>query len=444
MAAMRYVAEQALVDGAVAADVMIDVGGGVITQVARDGDGQGERLRGLVVPGMANLHSHAFQRAMAGLAERAGPGGDSFWRWRETMYRFLAALTPDDVEAIAAQLYVECLLHGYTSVAEFHYLHNAPDGSPYADPAEMARRIAGAAGSAGIRLTLLPVLYRHGGFGGLAPSEGQRRFVLSLDAYAALCERMGRDVRLGVAPHSLRAVSAEELARAVGLAATLGEGAPIHIHVAEQEKEVADCLAWSGARPVAWLLDHAPVNARWCLVHATHSDADECARLAASGAVVGLCQSTEANLGDGIFPLIEHLAAGGRFGIGSDANLCTNPVEELRWLEYVRRLQTKARNVTDELWQRALAGGARAIGQDVGAIAAGRGADLVVLDTGHPSLVGHAGEGLLDAWVFSGSDTPVRDVMVAGEWVVRDRRHVRQDAIARGFARTMRRLMADH
>src|SRR5690348_5707212 len=245
---MRYLAEQALVDGAVAADVMIDVGGdGVIAQVACSNGGAAERLRGLVVPGMPNLHSHAFQRAMAGLAERAGPGGDSFWRWREVMYRFLAALTPDDVEAIAAQLYVECLLHGYTSVAEFHYLHNAPDGSPYDDTTEMARRIAGAAGSAGIRLTLLPVLYRHGGFGGMPPSEGQRRFVLSLDAYAELCETMGRDVRVGVAPHSLRAVTPEELARTVGLAATLGEGTPIHIHAAEQEKEVADCLAWSGA-----------------------------------------------------------------------------------------------------------------------------------------------------------------------------------------------------
>lgn len=442
---MRYLAEQALVDGSVVADVVIDIGAdGTIAQVARDGGEQAERLRGFVVPGMPNLHSHAFQRAMAGLAERPGPDGDSFWRWREVMYRFLAAVTPDDVEAIAAQLYVECLLHGYTSVAEFHYLHNAPDGSPYADAAEMAQRIGAAANTAGIRLTLLPVLYRHGGFGGLAPSEGQRRFVLSLDAYADLCETMGRDLRVGIAPHSLRAVTPEELDCAVGLAASLGESAPIHIHVAEQEKEVADCLAWSGARPVAWLLDHAPVDGRWCLVHATHSDADECARLAASGAVVGLCQSTEANLGDGIFPLLDFLSARGRFGIGSDANLCTDPMEELRWLEYVRRLQTKARNVTDDLWQRALAGGAQAIGQQVGAIAAGRCADLVVLDTEHPSLVGHTDENLLDAWMFSGSDTPVRDVMVAGEWVVRDRRHVRQDAIARGFARTMRRLMRDH
>jgi formimidoylglutamate deiminase len=442
---MRYLADQALVDGAVVADVVIDIGAdGVITDVARDTSARAERLHGLVVPGMPNLHSHAFQRAMAGLAERPGPSGDSFWRWREVMYRFLAALTPDDVEAIAARLYVECLLQGYTTVAEFHYLHNAPDGSPYADPTEMARRIGAAADTAGIRLTLLPVLYRHGGFGGAPPTDGQRRFVLSLDAYADLCQTMGCDVRVGIAPHSLRAVTPDELTEAIKLATTLGEHVPIHIHVAEQVKEVADCLAWSGARPVAWLLDHAPVDAHWCLVHATHSDADECARLARSGAVVGLCQTTEANLGDGIFPLIDFLAGGGRFGIGSDANLCTNPVEELRWLEYVRRLQTKARNVTDNIWQRALSGGTQAIGQSVGAIAAGKRADLVVLDTAHPSLIGRTGEALLDAWVFSSSDTPVRDVMVAGEWVVHDRQHVRQDAIARAFAHTMQRLLRDH
>ena len=441
---MRYLAEWAFIDGAVAADVLIDIGvDGVIAQVASHADGPAERLRGLVVPGMANLHSHAFQRAMAGLAERPGPQGDSFWRWREVMYRFLARLSPDDVEAIAAQLYVECLLHGYTSVAEFHYLHNAPDGSRYADPAEMARRIGAAADNAGIRLTLLPVLYRHGGFGGAPPSEGQRRFTLSLDAYADLCQTMSKEVRTGVAPHSLRAVTFEELADAIRLAAALGENVPIHIHVAEQEKEVADCLAWSGARPIAWLLDHAPVDARWCLVHATHSDADECTRLAASGTVVGLCQSTEANLGDGIFPLLDYLRAGGRFGIGSDANLCTSPVEELRWLEYVRRLQTKARNVTDELWQRAVSGGAQAIGQNIGTIGAGKCADLVVLDIDHPSLIGHTRKTLLDAWVFSSGETPVRDVMVAGEWVVRHRRHMRQDAIALAFGRTMRRLKDD-
>ncbi len=443
--AMRYLAEHAFIDGAVAADVVIDIGAdGKIARVARQGGEAAGCIAGLVIPGMPNLHSHAFQRAMAGLAERAGPQGDSFWHWRETMYRFLGRLSPDDVEAIAAQLYVECLRHGYTSVAEFHYLHNATDGSRYADPAEMARRIIAAAASSGIRLTLLPVLYRHGGFGGASPSDGQRRFVLSLDAYADLCQTLSREVRIGVAPHSLRAVTPEELTVAVALAEAVGSETPIHIHVAEQEKEVVDCLAWSGTRPVNWLLDHAAVDRRWCLVHATHIDDDECGRIARSGAVVGLCQTTEANLGDGIFPLRGFLAGGGRFGIGSDANVCVSPVEELRWIEYVRRLESRARNVTDNLWQRAVAGGARALGHDVGALAEGKSADLVVLDTDHPSLVGRTGEALLDAWMFSGNDTPVRDVMVAGEWVVRGGRHVRQEAIAQPFARVMHRLMRDH
>ena len=443
---MRYLADAALVDAKIEPHVLIEVGAdGKIVAVTPRSTEPAERLPGLVVPGMPNLHSHAFQRAMAGLAERAGPEGDNFWHWRDVMYRFLAVLGPEDVQAIAAQLYVECLLHGYTSVAEFHYLHNAQDGARYADPAELAHRIVAAAHSAGIGLTLLPVLYRCSRFGGAPPTEGQRRFVLSVDEYAGLCETMARSVAIGVAPHSLRAVTRTELSAAIGIA---GER-PIHIHIAEQDKEVADCLAWSGARPVAWLLDHSSVDQRWCLVHATHVDAAERQRLAASGAVAGLCQTTEANLGDGIFPLREYLAEGGRFGIGSDANVGTSPVEELRWLEYVRRLETRARNVTEtrrgasvalNLYQRALAGGAQALGRNAGVIAPGKLADLVVLDTGHPALVGRTGDGMLDAWMFCGSSTPVRDVMVAGDWVVRNGRHRGQQAIAAAFSRTMRRL----
>ena len=443
---MRYLADAALLNGEIEQRVLIDIGAdGIIVSVTPRSSEQAERLPGFVVPGMPNLHSHAFQRAMAGLTERAGPEGDSFWRWREVMYRFLALLTPDDVEAIAAQLYVECLQHGYTSVAEFHYLHNASDGSRYADPAELAHRIVSAAQSAGIGLTLLPVLYRHSQFGGVSPTEGQCRFVLSIDDYAGLCETMARSVATGIAPHSLRAVTPEELDAAISIA----RGRPIHMHVAEQEKEVADCLAWSGARPVAWLLDHVRVDQRWCLIHATHIDATERPRLAASGAVAGLCQTTEANLGDGSFPLREYLADGGRFGIGSDSNVSTSPVDELRWLEYIRRLETRTRNVTEtrpgasvalNLYQRALAGGAQALGRNAGAIEAGRLADLVVLDTEHPALLGRGGDGVLDAWLFSGNSTPVRDVMVAGTWVVRDGRHRAQDAIAGAFARSMRRL----
>ncbi len=443
---MRYLADAALVDDKIEPHVLIEVGaGGTIVSVTPQSTEPAERLPGLVVPGMPNLHSHAFQRAMAGLTERAGPDGDNFWRWREVMYRFLAMLTPDDVEAIAAQLYVECLLHGYTSVAEFHYLHNTPDGLHYADPAELARRIVAAAQSAGIGLTLLPVLYRCSQFGGAPPTEGQRRFVLSVDEYADLCEMMARSVAIGIAPHSLRAVTPPELRAAISIAGDR----PIHIHVAEQQQEVADCLAWNGARPVAWLLDNAPVDQRWCLVHATHVDAAERQRLAASGAVAGLCQTTEANLGDGSFPLREYLAEGGRFGIGSDSNVCTSPVEELRWLEYIRRLETRTRNVTEtrpgasvalNLYRRALAGGAQALGRNAGAIAPGHVADLLVLDTEHPTLVGRGGDGVLDTWVFSGNTTPVRHVMVGGAWVVRDGNHRAQQMITARFSSTMRRL----
>jgi formimidoylglutamate deiminase len=434
---MRYLADAALLGDHVAQRVLIDVAAdGTIAAVAADSTERGERLPGLVVPGMPNVHSHAFQRAMAGLAERAAPGGD-FWLWREVMYRFVARLTPDDVEAITAQLYVECLLQGYTSVAEFHYLHNAPDGSRYADPAELAHRIVAAAQSTGIGLTLLPVLYRRSQFGGAPATEAQRRFVLSVDEYADLCASVACSVPIGIAPHSLRAVTPAELAAVIELA----RGRPIHIHVSEQVKEVADCLAWSGARPVAWLLDHTPIDRHWCLVHATHVDPGERQRLAASGAVVGLCQTTEANLGDGIFPLRDYLAEGGRFGIGSDSNISVSPIEELRWLEYIRRLEARTRGVTADLFQRALSGGAQALGRNAGAIAPGMIADLVVLNTEHPALVGPSGDRVLDSWVFSGNRTPVRDVMVAGQWVVRDGQHRAQEAIAAAFARSMRRLV---
>ncbi len=399
--ATSYLADAVLIGGEVVERVRIDIGrDGRIAALHRNAERADEHLAGLVLPGIPNLHSHAFQRAMAGLAERAGPEGDNFWRWREVMYRFLAALAPEDVQAIAAQTYAEGLLHGYTAVAEFHYLHNAPDGSAYAEPAELSLRIAAAAEAAGIGLALLPVLYRQGGFGAAPPTEGQRRFVLGFDAYARLCQDMRRHARIGVAPHSLRAVAPDDLARAIALADALGPATPLHIHAAEQQREVADCLAWSGARPVAWLLDHAPVDARWCVVHATHVDASERARLAASGAVAGLCQTTEANLGDGIFPLRPYLAEGGRFGVGTDSNVSASPIEELRWLEYVRRLESRARNVSETrpgasvataLLGRAATGGAQALGRPAGEIAVGRLADLVVLDTEHPSLVGRRG-----------------------------------------------------
>lgn len=451
----RLLAERALIDGVVRADVRIDIdSAGRIAALSPQCEAASgaEIVRGLVVPGIANVHSHAFQRAMAGRAERAGPEGDNFWRWREVMYRFLAILSPDDVETIAAQLYAECLCHGYTSVAEFHYLHNTPDGTSYDDPAELALRVLAGAARARIGLTLLPVLYRHGGFGGVAATDGQRRFVVSVDAFAALCQRLAPQTALGVAPHSLRAVTPDELRACVDLARALGPATPLHIHVAEQMREVEECLAWSGARPVEFLLDHAPVDEHWCLIHATHMTAAETARLAASGAVAGLCQTTEANLGDGVFPLRDFLAHGGRFGIGSDSNVGTSPIEELRWLEYARRLQTRQRNVSETVPGRSVAAGllrhaardgAASLGRPAGEIAVGRLADLVVLDLEHPSLVGRDGEGVLDAWVFCGNSTPVRHVMVAGCWRVRDGVHEDAREIGAAFARTMRRLAGE-
>jgi len=448
--ATSYLADAVLIGGEVVEGVRIEIApDGRIAALHHNAGAGDEHLPGLVLPGLPNLHCHSFQRAMAGLAERAGPEGDNFWAWREVMYRFLAALTPEDVQAIAAQTYVEGLLQGYTSVAEFHYLHNAADGSAYAEPAELSLRIAAAAEAAGVGLTLLPVLYRQGGFGAAPPTEGQRRFVLSFDAYERLCREMAKYVRIGIAPHSLRAVAPGDLARAVALADSFGPATPLHIHVAEQTREVDDCLAWSGARPVAWLLDHAPVDARWCLVHATHIDEAERARLAASGAIAGLCQTTEANLGDGIFPLRPFLAEGGRFGIGTDSNVSASPVEELRWLEYVRRLEGRARNVSETrpgasvaaaLLRRAACGGAQALGRPAGEIAVGRMADLIVLDPEHPSLAGRRGLGLLDAFVFCGNTTPVRHVMVGGTWRVRYGAHVRGREIGSAFARTMARL----
>jgi formimidoylglutamate deiminase len=444
-----YRADLALIESDIVADVRIDLAAdGSIAAVTPGGDG-GERIAGCVVPGLPNLHSHAFQRAMAGLAERAGAEGDNFWRWREVMYRFLAQLSPEDVEAIAAQLYAECLEHGYTSVAEFHYLHNAPDGAAYADPAELSRRIIAAADATGIGLTLLPVLYRHANFGGAPATDGQRRFTTEVDAFARLCTGLKGAVTLGVAPHSLRAVTPEELRRVIALAHALGPTTPIHMHAAEQTKEVDDCVAWSGERPVQWLLANAGVDARWCLIHCTHMTPGECGDLAASGAVAGLCQTTEANLGDGIFPLRAYLQAGGRFGVGTDSNVSTSPVEELRWLEYIRRLETRARNVTESrlgasvaagLLARARDGGAQALGRRCGSIAPGHVADLVVLDCEHPALIGREGLGILDAWVFSGNATPVRDVMVAGKWVVRDGHHINAARIRAAFARSTRRL----
>ena len=329
-------------------DVRVAVAGGMVAAVSPDtAPAPTDERHPICMPGVPNLHSHAFQRGMAGLAEVRGATGDSFWTWRQVMYRFLDRLTPDDVLAIAAMAYVEMLETGFTRVGEFHYLHHDADGQPYGERAAMAAAIAEAARETGIALTLLPVFYAHAGFGGAAPEPAQRRFINDLDSYALLREGSARaiadvpDAVLGMAPHSLRAATPQELTQLLALAPT----GPVHIHIAEQTAEVDACVAWSGARPVAWLLANTPVDQRWCLVHATHMTPQETSALAASGAVAGLCPITEANLGDGLFPAGEYFAAGGRWGVGSDSNVMIDASEELRWLEYGQRLGVRGRNL---------------------------------------------------------------------------------------------------
>ncbi|MGR4864563.1 formimidoylglutamate deiminase [Caulobacter sp. LARHSG274] len=449
--------EQALLADGWARDVRLTLADGLIarvdTGVARQAD---EPAHGPVVPGLPNLHSHAFQRAMAGLAETRGPAGDgddSFWTWRALMYRFLDRLGPDEVQAVAALAYLEMLETGFTRVGEFHYLHHDKDGSAYADPAEMAARIAAAAEETGIGLTLLPVFYAHAGFGGAAPGEGQRRFIHDVDGYGRLIEASRgavaglADAVVGVAPHSLRAVTAEELAAIMPLAGT----GPIHIHIAEQTAEVDACLAATGQRPVRWLLNNAEVDRRWCLVHATHVNATETERLARSGAVAGLCPITEANLGDGVFPAAEFLAAGGTLGIGSDCNVLIDAAEELRNLEYAQRLMRRARNVLargpgtatgGDLYRAALSGGTQALGAASGGLKRGRPADFVTLDRAHPALVARDGDALLDSWVFAGRHGAIDGVWRRGRQVVSGGRHHRRDEIVARYRTVLSRVMA--
>jgi len=454
---VRLFASQALLADGWARDVTIETDeSGRVSAIDRGPPAPGaERAAGPVVPGMPDLHSHAFQRALAGRTERRGPGGrDSFWTWREAMYRFAQRLTPEIAQHVAAWLYVELLEHGYTAVAEFQYVHNDPDGSPYADPAEMSLAHVRAAADAGIALTMLPALYAHGGFGGAPLGALQTRFRSSPDAILRIVERLraldAPGLVVGAAAHSLRAVTPEELAALCDGLAGIDPGAPLHIHVAEQTKEVDECLAWRGRRPVAWLLEHAPVGQRWCLVHCTHLDDAELAGLAASGAVAGLCPTTEANLGDGVFRLADYLVAGGRFGIGSDSHVARDPVEELRWLEYAQRLVRRERNVAASaarpsvagtLWRAAAVGGAQALGRAAGALQPLARADLVVLDGEHPDLVGREGDEVLDALVFSGGAGMVRDVMVGGRWQVRAGRHPRAATLERAYRRAVERLV---
>ncbi|SAK80308.1 formimidoylglutamate deiminase [Caballeronia ptereochthonis] len=414
---------------------------------------------GPVIPGMPNLHSHAFQRAMAGLTEYRANPTDSFWSWRELMYRFASRITPDTLGAIARWLYVEMLKAGYTSVCEFHYVHHAAGGRRHANPAELAQRVVDAASETGIGMTMLPVLYQYSGFDAQPPRDDQRRFINTtgefLDLLSALRDARPEHgaLRYGVAPHSLRAVSETSLRTLIEGLDAMSPGAPVHIHIAEQTAEVEASIAALGARPVQWLLDHFDVSARWCLVHATHVDETETGALAKSGAIAGLCLTTEANLGDGIFPVMDYLDAQGAFGIGSDSHIGVDWRAELRLLEYGQRLVRRQRNVlasqrtahvADRLFHGALQGGARATGRAVGALEEGARADWIVLDAGHPNLAEQTSATWLSSVVFcEHGETPVCDVIVGGERVVHDRRHRDEARHYADYRKALSQLLAN-
>ncbi|MEX2952812.1 formimidoylglutamate deiminase [Serratia fonticola] len=447
-----YFASRALLPTGWAHNVRLEVDAhGQLAQVTPNADSDGcLRLHGDVVPGMPNLHSHAFQRAMAGLAEVAGNPQDSFWTWRDLMYRLVQRLTPEQVGVIARQLYIEMLKGGYTQVAEFHYLHHTPEGKAYADRGEMTGRLSEAALQAGIGMTLLPVLYSYAGFGAQPAQAGQRRFIQSAENYLEQQQVIARQLagqplqNQGLCFHSLRAV---ELGQMQQILAASDQTLPVHIHIAEQQKEVNDCLAWSGQRPVAWLYEHLPVDSRWCLVHATHLDREELEQLARSKAVAGLCPTTEANLGDGIFPGDSYLHHQGRWGIGSDSHVSLNVVEELRWFEYGQRLRDQRRNrlttpeqpaVADVLYQQALQGGAQACGTAIGKLVVGYRADWLVLDGDDPYLASAPDASILNRWLFAGGKEQIRDVFVAGRQVIEQGRHALQQQSSAEFLQVLK------
>ncbi len=416
------------------------------------------RLPGPAMPGMPNLHSHAHQRAMAGLGEfrASGPESeDSFWTWRDVMHRFAEVLTPEILEAVATQLYVEMVKAGYTAVCEFHYMHHDQGGAPYGNPAEMAMALIRAATRAGIGITLLPVLYENGGYAGTQPNAGQRRFISTpeqlLDIIGAVHKIHHADpqVRVGFAPHSPRQVTEEGMRAVYDGVTSLAKDAPIHIHIAEQEKDVTESVEHTGERPVEWVLSHFDVDTRWCLIHATHLVDEEVSAMAASRCIAGLCPTTEANLGDGLFPLLPYLAQGGRIGIGSDSHISVSVIEELRWLEYGQRLIKRRRNLAAagpggatgvRLYKESLKGGAQASGRPIGSIAKGKRADFVVLDMDHPILVGRSGDRLVDSYIFSGNSSQIQEVWIGGKRQVAGGRHIREQDTLDTYSHIIRGL----
>ena len=465
----KYYAKNILLSDGWATDKTITVENGIITAITTGKANNAYELSGAVIPGMINCHSHAFQRAFAGFSEQGSEGKDSFWTWRKIMYKFLAQLSHDDAEVIAQQLYIEMLKMGYTRVAEFHYLHHDIDGKAYSSKhsenqaqsssrntlATMADAIFKAARKSGIGLTMLPVLYQYAGFGQQAANEGQKRFINSTAQFNQLvseCFALTKEypnTNIGIAPHSLRAVDKISIEEAVKHVRSLDNKAPIHIHIAEQQQEVVDCLQHYSKRPVQWLLDNIELDEHWCLIHATHIDEQEQQGIVASKAIAGICPTTEANLGDGIFPTAEFLALNGTFAIGSDSHISVNPIEELRWLEYAQRLTKQQRailassemaSVGQNLWQKAAAGGAQSTNSNTGELAIGKQADLLVFDEKQTTLFANKNNHLLDSVIFAGQKNMIKDVMVNGNWVVQNGEHKHEQSSADNFSKLLKKL----
>ena len=452
MTSQVYFAEQAFLAEGWANNVRIEVLDGVIQAITQDTKADNAiRLTGPTLPTMANLHSHAFQRAMAGMAEVSLNPNDSFWSWRDLMYKMVQKLTPDDVGIIATQLYIDLVKAGYSQVAEFNYLHHQNTGQPYRQKEEMAQRLIQSANTAGLGLTLLPVLYSHSGFGGQSASAGQARFINTTDQYLSIhqgCQKIVADHdlhQIGVCFHSLRAVTQDQIHDVL---AETPDNMPIHIHIAEQQKEVQDCLGWSGQRPVQWLANEIGLDERWCLVHATHLSNDEMMSIVQHRAVAGLCPTTEANLGDGLFPAVEFMREKGRWGIGSDSHVSLSVADELRTLEYGQRLRDQQRNrlynpqqnhVGDFLFQQAQQGGNQASNVKLG-LTVGHRADFMVLDHQHPFIAASKSEDIINRWIFACNENLIRHVYVAGKPVISDFKHAQEDQANQDFTALLKRL----
>ncbi len=450
MPQQSYLIKKALLSDGWAENVRLSVNDdGFISGLSKNTTAeQGDQPLGMVIPGLVNCHSHSFQRAMAGLTEYQVSATDTFWSWRKTMYRFANLVSPEDLQYIASYLYLEMIKQGYTSVAEFHYLHHQSNGTAYSSVSQLSQSIINAANIAGINLTLLPVLYMHSGFGDLALLDEQKRFGNSVESYLALHDEATRycsdqsQHSVGTALHSLRAVPARPMSEVISHLKDMGNHSPIHIHIAEQTQEVEQSIKALGNRPVEWLLDNHDVDKQWCLIHATHMTTEETALVAKSGATVGICPTTEANLGDGLFPLREYLDHGGHIAIGSDGNTCTNPMEELRWLEYGQRLLSRTRNISSDdkqrhtgsnLYRQCLKGGARSIGTKTGTLKLGYRADLLVLDEHSADLSGIANEFVIDTLLFGTSQSLIKSVMINGSWKITDFHHANELRIKEKF-----------